>query len=297
MGAYGPGSIARLCALTPPDHAIISAIGHAHYERFKTLDAVAETKFELAQAAMKAEGKAIVHEKTLTFNYTRQLYEIDPAAFIRCGEEEENELVIKSVEQTVKGLKIKLRWQEETYLLEVPLFGLHHGHNVALCFAMACQLGLEPDSVSTILKSTPQIPHRLEVKPNRKMGSLIIDDAYNSNPMGFHSALDLLHQLGQQRRKILITPGMVELGVAHDDLHRTMGKYAARCADIVIVVNGARIPTFSQGFESEATKDQDLIFMPSFAEAQRWMAQNMTKEDVVLLENDLPDIYERVPRL
>lgn len=182
-------------------------------------------------------------------------------------------------------------------MLEVPLFGLHHGHNVALCFAMACELGLDPESVATILKSTPQIPHRLEVKPNRKLGSVIIDDAYNSNPMGFRSALDLLHKLGQKRRKILITPGMVELGAAHDDMHRTMCKYAARCVDVCIVVAGERIPTFIDGFKSEATQNQNVLEMPSFSEAQRWMAENMTKEDVILLENDLPDIYERVPRL
>ena len=221
MGAYGPGSIGRLCRLSPPDFGVITAIGHAHYERFKTLEAVAETKFELAEAALKRDGKVIVQEKTLRFEYTRDMHQENILSFIVCGENGDNALVVEKAEQTVNGLEIRLRWNDATHVLDVPLFGLHHADNTVIAFATACSLGIDPQTVINALKSTPQIPHRLHVKPMNK--GIVIDDAFNSNPLGFRSALDLLHLLGKKKRKILITPGIVEMGAAHDDVHHKIG--------------------------------------------------------------------------
>ncbi len=296
MGAYGPGSIARLCRLAPPDYGIITALGHAHYERFKSLEAVAETKFELAAAAIKRDGKVIVQEKTLRFPYTEGFKSDNIASFIISGNAPTCNLLIERAEQKMNGLEMRIRWDNATYILDVPLFGLHHADNVALAFAGACTLGLDPRQVVTALKSTPQIPHRLEVKPMPGKG-IIIDDAYNSNPLGFRSALDLLHQLGHKKRKILITPGMVELGSAHDEIHRQVGIHAARSCDIAIIIQPSRIQSFIQGFKEEARADQALIEFETFAEAQKWANDNMNGTDVVLIENDLPDLYERVPKL
>ena len=86
MGAYGPGSITKLCGLTPPDFGIISSIGHAHYERFRTLDTVAEAKYELAEAVLEKNGKVIVHEKTLKFEHSRTIRTRSNDNFIVCGE-------------------------------------------------------------------------------------------------------------------------------------------------------------------------------------------------------------------
>lgn len=295
MGAYGPGSIERLCRLAPPDIGVITAIGHAHYERFKTLEAVAETKYELAQAALKREGKIIVHEKTLRFDYTNALKDEHLFSFIICGENERNTLVVEKAEQTKKGLEIQLRWNDATHFLDVPLYGLHHADNAVLAFATACALGIDPQTVINALKSTPQIPHRLHVKPMNK--GLIIDDAFNSNPLGFRSALDLLYLLGTKKRKILITPGIVELGKAHDEVHKNIGIAAAQSCDIALVVHPQRIPTFIQGFNQEKRADQTLYEMETFAQAQEWINDNMQEGDVILIENDLPDVYERIPKL
>lgn len=296
MGAYGPGSIARLCKLAPPNHAIITAVGHAHYERFKSLEAVAQTKFELAQSALAREGKVIAHEKTIRFPASNEIYHAAQTSFVLCGAEGVVDVKVKDIKQKMEGLEIKLVWGEKNTTLKVPLFGIHHGMNVALAYAMAVTLGLEADDVRIALKSTPQIPHRLEVKQTPK-GAMIIDDAYNSNPAGFYSALDLLDFIGAKKRSILITPGMVELGKAHDEVHRQIGNYAASKCDVCIAVNPDRIPTFIEGFNAGNRTNSQLLQVDTFEEAQRWLAENMTADDVILLENDLPDLYERVPKL
>lgn len=295
MGAYGPGSITRLCKLSPPDIGMITAIGHAHYERFKTLETVAEAKFELAQAVLDKGGKMIVHEKTLRFPYTEKIAADHEGLFITTGSGADCTIIMEKATQTMDGLDIDLRWNKELYALSVPLFGLHHADNVTLAFATACALGIDPQLVVSALKTTPQIPHRLEIKKLPK--GHIIDDAYNSNPLGFRSALDLLFTLGKKRRKILVTPGMVELGGTHDDIHKQIGAVAAQSCDICIVVRSARIPTFVEGFNQYKRADQILYEMDTFAQAQEWINDNLQDNDLILIENDLPDVYERIPSL
>ena len=312
MGAYGPGSIASLCKLTPPDYGIISSIGHAHYERFKTLEAVVRAKFELAEAVLANKGTVIVHEKTLKFKHSQSMRHKNMDSFIACGEPinvkdpqsaqeysylTPDDLNILSVEQTPKGICVHLEWQEEKYTVRAPLYGIHHGHNLALAFVCAMTLGMDPKDVKTALASTPQITHRLEVKQQID-GSVIIDDAYNANPPGFRSALHVLRILADDRngRAVLVTPGIVELGDKHDEVHRTLGVLAAEVCDIVIVVSPSRIPTFIEGFKSMDT-GKTLQQFESFAAAEKWLLRNKRANDVILLENDLPDLYERILRI
>ncbi len=311
MGAYGPGSIKGLCKLTPPDLAIISAIGHAHYERFRSLDTVAKAKFELAEAVIAKnpdEGKVVIHERTLRFTHSRKLKTDNHKNFIVAGDAptvektakdasyiQPGDLQIQKVEQRPHGLAITFEHKKTIYSPEIPIYGLHHAHNIVLAFALAVELGISTDDIQDALASLPQIQHRLEVK-RQSDGSLLIDDSYNSNPVGFQSALNLLATLKPNARKILITPGMVELGVAHDDAHEKIGKSAGEICDICLVVTADRIPTFIKGFKSTGS-GKTLKEFDSFADAQSWYIKNKQEDDVLLIENDLPDMYERIPKM
>lgn len=317
MGAYGPGSIASLCQLTPPNIGMITAIGHAHYERFKTLETVVHAKYELAESVLARRGTMIVHEKTLKFPYSRDMRARNMDSFIVCGEPMNttqpknvqeysyltpDDLHIIAVEQTPKGICAHIKWKNEKYTLRAPLYGVHHGHNIALAFACAMSLGMEAKDIKSALARLPQIQHRLEVKAQID-GTIIIDDAFNSNPPGFRSALHVLGVLAKDNieqkgagRAILITPGIVELGGAHDEVHKTIGGLAANICDIAIVVNGARIPTFLEGLRGAKTRTQIKEF-DTFAQAQEWIIANKKAGDVILIENDLPDIYERVLKI
>ncbi len=315
MGAYGEGSIASLCELTPPNFGIITSIGHAHYERFKSLEAVVKAKYELAESVIRQHGKMIVHEKTLKFEHSRNIRHKAMDSFVACGEPHNptkkpkngqefsylapDDLKILSIEQTPKGLCVNIKFRDEKYTLRAPLYGIHHGHNIALAFACAITLGMDAKDIKTALASTPQINHRLEVK-RQVDKTTIIDDAYNSNPPGFRSALHVLGVLSKDAgRAILITPGIVELGAAHNDVHKTLGILAAEICDIVIVINPNRIPTFIEGFHSKNAEQHGKIIkeFDHFEDAQEWMFKNKQAGDVILLENDLPDIYERVLKI
>jgi UDP-N-acetylmuramoyl-tripeptide--D-alanyl-D-alanine ligase len=296
MGAYGPGSIRRLCTLTPPDMGIITAIGMAHYERFKSLETVAEAKFELAKAVAAQGGTVIAAADTLEFTAPRRFAEAHRDAIVTVGAEPGAAVAITGLRQEADGIALTMTWQGREYPLRAPLFGLHQGRNVALAFVAACTLGLPPEDVAASLRSTPQIAHRLEIK-REASGATLIDDAYNSNPVGFASALELLDALRQPGgRRILVTPGMVELGAAHEEEHERIGRLAAAHVDVLVAVAPHRVAPLAEAFAA-AAPEREVVSCPGFAEAQAWMARNLVAGDVVLLENDLPDLLEQKLRL
>ena len=296
MGAYGPGSIRRLCALTPPRMGLVTAIGMAHYERFKSLETVAEAKFELAEAAAANGGTVIAAADVMEYAAPRRFAEAHKDALITVGPGDGAGFEIADIRQNVDGIRVTLRWQGHEYELRAPLFGLQQGKNLALAFAAACTLGLAPEDVVASLRSTPQIAHRLEVK-REASGAILIDDAYNSNPVGFASALELLDVLRPPGgRRILVTPGMVELGAAHAEEHQRIGRLAASHVDVLVAVAPHRVAPLAQSF-AETAPAAEIVSCAGFAEAQAWMARNVGTDDVVLLENDLPDLLEQKLRL
>jgi UDP-N-acetylmuramoyl-tripeptide--D-alanyl-D-alanine ligase len=138
------------------------------------------------------------------------------------------------------------------------------------------------------LKTLKQTEHRLEV---RKEGNLtVIDDAFNSNVNGFISALNTGAEIKGKNRFILITPGMVELGALHAEQHSAAGKVANKVCDVVIAVQPERIKDFTDEVVAEK-----LVTAESLKQAREWLATNAHVGDVVLYENDLPDVYiERI---
>jgi UDP-N-acetylmuramoyl-tripeptide--D-alanyl-D-alanine ligase len=296
MGAYGIGSIRHLCALTPPCIGIISAIGKAHYERFKSLDAVAHAKFELAEAVRDNGGTVVVASDVLQFAWPREFVERHGDIVVTVGADDASTLFIRSLRQEAEGIVAQVFWRGTGYELRAPLFGLHQGGNIALAFAAACSLGLSPEDIVASLKTIPQIAHRLEVK-RQGDGPIVIDDAYNSNPVGFASALGLLDALRRPGgRRILVTPGMAELGSEHEAEHARIGHLAAAHVDVLVAVAPHRVAPLVAAF-SHAAPERAIVSCPNFADAQTWLDRNLAGHDVVLIENDLPDILEQKLRL
>uniref|UniRef100_B8DLD6 Mur ligase middle domain protein n=1 Tax=Nitratidesulfovibrio vulgaris (strain DSM 19637 / Miyazaki F) TaxID=883 RepID=B8DLD6_NITV9 len=310
MGAYGIGSIERLCRLAPPDFAIITNVGPAHYERFKDLATVVRAKFELAHATVARGGRVVLPAALLAYDHARDFAAANAGAVLRCAGADVNadagaggagvaepSVRVLDAGQDLSGIHARLLYQEQEYEVRAPIHGMHHVDNVALAFAAACGVGVEPQRVVSALRSLPQIAHRLEVKPQPD-GSVLIDDAYNSNPSGFASALDLLDLYRKSgQRGVLVTPGMVELGTLHDSAHAELGARAAACADVLLAVAPARIPTLVEAFRAAAGPDQLVVECADFAAARAWLAANIGPGDAVLLENDLPDLYEKKVRI
>ncbi|GAB4573485.1 MAG: UDP-N-acetylmuramoyl-tripeptide--D-alanyl-D-alanine ligase [Rhodothalassiaceae bacterium] len=299
MGAYGPGSIARLCRLAPPKLAIVTAVGDAHYERFKSLETVYAAKFEIVDSTLSQGGEAIVVADAIPKEMlAHRLREPGSERILPVGSMDDPGLFLRlvSVLEERDGLRIVIRsrtFGEAT--LKVPVFGRHQAENILAATAAALRLGIPIETIRAALASAPQTRHRLEVI--RKGGITIIDDAYNSNPRGFASALALLDlQVAPGGRRILITPGMVELGARHEAEHGRLGALAARHVDIALIVTPARIVRFVAAYRAERPEPGALMTFERQAEAEAWIAAHARPGDAILYENNLPDLYERRPR-
>ncbi len=289
MGAYGIGSIKRLCGLTPPDAAIVTAVGLAHMERFKSIDTVAQAKSELPQA-LPQTGSAILYGddpnvRTMadSLKVKAKFYGVDATlGHLDC--------LLKEATLTDNGLKCTLEYEGKSYSFEMPLYGRHQALNATGAFLTAMTMGVAPITAIAALQNVPPIPHRLVVHKDAN-GVTTIDDAYNSNPTGFENALDVLESLSGAR-KILITPGMVELGDQADEAHRRIAAHAASRCDRILLVAAHRLEAFRQGLIDHNFPEEKILQFSSLSEAQQWLNQELKSGDIVLYENDLPDLYE-----
>jgi len=289
MGAYGIGSIKRLCGLTPPDTAIVTAVGLAHMERFKSIETVARAKSELPQA-LPNDGSAVLCGDDPNVRAMAQSLKVKTKFYGSDASLGQLDCWLKESTLNDKGLKCTLEYEGKSYSFDMPLYGRHQALNATGAFLTAMTMFVAPVTAIAALQSVPPIAHRLVVHKDVN-GVTTIDDAYNSNPTGFENALDALESLSGSR-KILITPGMVELGDQADEAHRRIAAHAASRCDQILLVAAHRLEAFRQGLIDSGFPKEKILLYPSLSEAQQWLNQNLQSGDVVLYENDLPDLYE-----
>ena len=165
------------------------------------------------------------------------------------------------------------------------LLGAHNIQNLAGCMALAHYLGISLQEMVYPIRLLKPVEHRLQLLPNG-----YIDDAYNSNPAGFRSALDTLAGFSAQR--ILVTPGMVELGERQDALNRELGEYAATCCDWAVLVGEKQAPPLKEGLLAGGFPEERIYVATTLKDGLNFV-NNLPREGerIVLLENDLPDNF------
>ena len=138
------------------------------------------------------------------------------------------------------------------------------------------------------VKKIEPIQHRLQIL-NSGNGTIVIDDAFNSNPVGAKMAIDVLGKF--KGRKIVITPGMVELGTEEKNENRKFGKHMASIVDIAILVGNKRSEPIVEGLREGKFDDANIYVVADLNAATAKLAQLSQVGDVILFENDLPDSY------
>ncbi|MBP5466538.1 MAG: hypothetical protein J6Y43_03135 [Clostridia bacterium] len=177
---------------------------------------------------------------------------------------------------------------EKSIKCTTVLLGRHSISNISLAAAVAYKLGMTKEEIASGINRIQSVGHRLEVVPNRK-DIVIIDDSYNSNVDGVIAAMEVLDSF--VGRKIVVTPGLVELGKIENITNFEFGKTLAKHADIVIVVGKHNAEMIINGLvESGFSKDK-VIFTKNLKRGNDELNAIMQKGDIVLFENDLPDNY------
>ncbi len=300
MGAYGIGSINRLCELVSPSAGIITRIGTAHFERFKMMDVTINAKLELGDSVLLRNGRMVMYDSSELFllEANRRLsgdkvFVVGSNGSACTGSGQQVLISGESIDEN--GLRFILHYQGRDIAIAAPVYGRHQAENIALAVTLSLSLGFDEATILSALQNLPQVAHRMEVKKSR-LSPTLIDDAYNSNPEGFISALETLGRLKQSGNAVLLTPGMVELGEMHDSEHRRVGQFAGTVVDLVLLIKPDRITSFVDGLRSGCFGGEIHEF-DSFASAWAWAKEHLGADDVILIENDLPDIYEKKLRI
>ena len=288
VGTSAIGKIKKICNLIKPKFGILTAIGFAHFANFKTQENLANEKLDLIKAVEKNNGISVINSLQVDKKFIpnkNNIFILDDKIT------DEKHYKLSNIKQDLSGISFTLSYSKNDYFITAPIYGLHQANNISLAFIMALKLGIPAETIIATLKTLKQVEHRLEVK-KQSNGITIIDDGFNSNVDGFISALDTLKTLSQKGRAILITPGMVDLGKKHKEQHIEVAKHALKTCDIVVAVVPDRIKDFVETFEKSMNKNQQIILVDSFKEALIWTSENTKSGDVILYENDLPDVFE-----
>jgi UDP-N-acetylmuramoyl-tripeptide--D-alanyl-D-alanine ligase len=292
MGAYEVGSIQRLCDFTPPHAGIVTAVGPMHLERFGSLEAVLKAKAELA-ANVPADGILVCNGDDA--GARRIAAECPKATTLLYGfEGDDLDCRMSQIETTERGSSFSLTWRGQTFDGSTRLYGRPMLSNLMAAFTMAAALGVHPEVLLALARDLRPPPNRLEVKV--QLDSTWIHDAYNSNPIGFSAALDVLRDMPGSRR-ILVTPGMVELGEQQEVENRRVAQEAGAVCDLVYLVGDTNRAALRAGLIEGGLPEESVLQFDRRDDALIALDSDMRSGDVILIENDLPDLYETALRL
>ena len=284
MGATRVNDIKEICDIVKPKYGIITSIGPQHLESFKSIENVIKTKFELADS-LPDDGIAFL-------NYDNKYIKdnkIDKNV-VAYGIENGKDYLAYDISATDKGVSFKMRdVKDEEFTFNTKVLGKHNIVNISGCIAVANKLGISMKTLVQRVKLIEGVEHRQQLITSGS--DLIIDDAYNSNPSGAASALETLSMFDGE--KILITPGMIELGDKQYDYNFEFGKQAAKVCNYIVLVGKKQTKPIYDGIMAMKFSKDKLQIVEDVKEGIK-IARNLKtgkKRRIILLENDLPDNY------
>mgnify|MGYP002679592906 FL=1 len=300
MGARHVGDIKEICDIVHPEHGIITSVGPQHLETFFNMDNIVNTKFELADALPEVGLLFLNGDNEYIRNHSGKYKN---KIFYTTGEwakarELESQIEEGEVSRYYQTGDVKLSRTGTEFTVTAPdgeketfqmrLLGEHNVINVAGAVAVANTLGIPLKQLKVPVRRIQPVAHRMQLL--ERGNYTIIDDAFNSNPVGSRAAVETLKQFEGVR--ILITPGMVELGEKEEEYNYKFGTYAADCCDYILLVGEKHTAPIHKGvLESGFSQERCRVFEK--LEDALSFAYSIKAEGhkFILLENDLPDNY------
>ena len=283
MGAKNVGDIKELCDIVHPHMGLITSVGPQHLESFKSIDNVIKTKFELYDAVPK--------DSKVYLNYDNEYIKsvnVSNNAVSFGSQNSGATCIAKNITLSAKGTDFDIEYNGRNIHFSTKLLGSHNVQNLAGCIAIALDLGVDEKDVVLAVKRLETVQHRLQIIDGGNI--TIIDDAFNANPSGTKAALQVLECF--DGLKIIVTPGMIELGQKQKELNEEFGKNCTEVCDYILLV-GSRIA--DEVYKGVMKTDFDKEKLLRFDKVQDAVAYargiESDRKKFVLLENDLPDNY------
>ena len=286
MGARKKGDIKELCDLVEPKYGILTAIGAQHIATFRNQENIKQTKAELCQYL----GKDGVCVFDMDNEIVREIAKESQCKKIKVSLVDSSaDVFATDIVTSTQGTTFNLHIGDNEYPCSTKLLGVHNITNLLLCVGLSKALDLTDEQILSGITKVNPVEHRLQLI-NSAHNITILDDTYNSSIDGSKRALDVL-AMYTDRRKVVVTPGLVELGTMERLENYNFGKRIAGVADVVVIVNKAHYASIKQGLLDEGFSEDKIYHAIDTIATQEALREILVEGDVVLWENDLPDNY------
>lgn len=285
MGARYEGNIQELCDIAKPDIAVVTNVGVAHLETFGSQDVIAKEKGRLVDNLAGGDVAILNADDARVSKMGGDRPEIHR---ILVGLEK-GEIRGSAISYDTSGMEFDVEIGDEKERFQTKLLGAHNVQNLLLAVGVARHFGIRLKTMALAAAKIEPVEHRLELK---QQGDLfVIDDAFNSNPVGAKNAVEILAQFNSGQR-IIITPGMVELGEIEAEENKKFGSAIGKAnLDLVVLVGEERAQPILEGIREHDTTARNVRVVNSLFEANELVKKHARAGDVILYENDLPDVY------
>jgi UDP-N-acetylmuramoyl-tripeptide--D-alanyl-D-alanine ligase len=287
-GIRYPGDIDELCDIAEPHVSVVTTIGVAHLETMRSKDAIQEEKGKLVERT-RADGPTVLNADDERVDAMAERAS-GPVWRISASGTDDADVTAHNVRYDTSGTSFVVRDDTGTEAtFRTRLLGKHNVTNVLLAVAVGRSMGLRLRQMAHAAGRIEPIEHRLQL---RERGDVtIIDDAFNSNPVGARNAVEILGQMDGGRR-VIVTPGMIEMGERQWTENKTLGSHIAENdIDLAVLIGDEQTAAIREGLTEAAYPEERVKVFSSLFEAQDFLKQYLQSGDVVLYENDLPDQY------
>ncbi|MBI2591986.1 hypothetical protein HYW36_00740 [Candidatus Saccharibacteria bacterium] len=278
-GEGAPGDVAGFIKNTHPDIGIITGLAPAHLDKYKTLSAAGKDLFLLADYLK--DNVYVNEESEAVKPFIKKSYKLFSSKEVAGWK-------ISDVKSSIQGVRFLMKQGTKTLSLQSSLLGRHQIGPLALAVALAEKFGLSDEQIKRGVSKIEPFEHRMQ--PREAGGAWIIDDTYNGNIEGMLAGLELLKEL-PARRKVYVTPGLVDQGQDSAAIHDRLGKAIARAKpDLVVLMNHSVTNAITQGIRDEKFTGQ-LVIEEDPLNFYTNLDQFVAAGDLLLLQNDWPDNY------
>lgn len=283
MGADHVGEITYLMNFVHPSIGVVTSIGPQHLQTFGSQENIIHEKMQMMELLPKDGFGVLNYDNDFIRNYNIQ----NSVETVSYGIDHEADYMAKNIVYTTQGSSFTIVHGDEEVSFETKLLGKLNILNILSAVCVARHLGVEWATIQKAVRTMKQVEHRLELK---KIGGYrFIDDAFNSNPSGAAMALEVLSMMPNKR--VIVTPGMVDLGPKQYEINKEFGKEMLGKTDIAILVGEIQTKPILDGLKEVGFDEANILVVSKVKEAFTYVYQNCTPEDTILLENDLPDAF------
>ncbi len=221
-GISQPGEMYALRDIIQPTVGVLTSLGAAHQENFRSMEEKCMEKLELMH---DTEAMVYCSDNDIISRCIRRMqYKGEKIAWSQC--DEQAALFVREITTKETSTRITYKWQDEENLFTIPFIDEASIENAITCAAVALHLGLTPAQIADRMHLLEPVAMRLEVKEGQR-GCVLINDSYNSDINSLDIALDFMNRR-EGKNRTLILSDIFQTGTSPENLYAQVSDLATK---------------------------------------------------------------------